>query len=497
MKENKFICFDLGAESGRCVVVSLSEGKISLTEVHRFATRNVECLGNLHWDALAIFSELITGLQKTVKSFGAHFNGIGIDTWGVDYVLVDSQNRMLCNPFHYRDNRTDSIMDEAFKIVDKEEMYRLSGTQFAQYNTVFQLLAEKKMKLNLLKLADKMLLMPDFFTFLLTGKKVAEFTIASTTGLVDPYIRNWNWKLIDVFGFPENIFPEVVEPGTFVSNISKVISNKCGLTENIPVFAGAGHDTASAVASIPAENYSWAFLSSGTWSIIGVESKQPFITLESLKYNFSNEGGVNGTTRFLKNIIGLWPLQECKRFWSQRGTDFTYMQLAELAFRHGNANAWIDLNDNRFLKPGDMPLKVISYLKETNQNAKEDFGFIARVILESLAFNYKTSIDQLEKVTNTKIDIIHAVGGGIQNKLLNQLTADATGRKVIAGPVEGTIIGNSGTIATASGAVNNIDEWRKMVARSFSIEEYKPANHSYFSTNENKYLSILSSREKI
>lgn len=491
MKESKFIGFDLGAESGRCVVTLVTDGEIVLKEVHRFKTHHVNYFNNLHWDVLAIYNELLAGLQKAKEKFGTSFDGIGIDTWGVDYVLVDSENRILGYPYHYRDDRTDSMMDEAFKLIDKEELYKTTGIQFAQYNTLFQLLAEKKAKLNLLSVADKILLMPDFFTFLLTGKKIAELTIASTTNLINPVTRNWHWQLIDLFGFPRNIFPTIVEPGTFVATISKEIANRIGLHESIPVFASAGHDTASAVASVPAENNSWAFLSSGTWSIMGVVSEKPIITEESMRYNFSNEGGIQGTTRFLKNIIGLWPLQECKRFWSQRGVDYSYEQLAELALDYGKANGWIDLNDNRFLKPGDMPLKVISYLKETNQNANTDVGFIVRVILESLAFNYKTSIDQLEKVSNKKIDVLHAVGGGIQNELLNQLTADAIGRKVIAGPIEGTTIGSIGMIAVASGAVENLSEWRRMVSKSFPVKEYLPCNEDYFKNNESTYFSIL------
>jgi rhamnulokinase len=491
MKEKRFICFDLGAESGRCVVVSVCNEKIILNEVHRFKTYYAEYFDCLHWDLQAIFNELLTGLSKISGQFGSNFDGIGIDTWGVDYVLIDAENRVLGYPYHYRDIRTDLIMNEAFKIISKEDLYMNSGIQIAQYNTIFQLLAEKNSKLNLLSIADKFLLMPDFFTFLLTGKKIAEYTIASTTGLIAPHNRNWNWKLIDLFGLPGNIFPEIVESGTFIANLSRKIAAKCVLDENIPVYASAGHDTASAVASVPAGNTSWAFLSSGTWSIIGVVTNKPIITTEAMKYNFSNEGGIKGTTRFLKNIIGLWPLQECKKFWAKAKNDFSYEHLTELAFNYGNANAWIDLNDNRFLKPGDMPLKVLSFLKETNQAAVDDIGFIVRVILESLAFNYRTVIHQLEKVSATKIDVLHAVGGGIQNELLNQITADAVGRRVVAGPVEGTLIGNCGVVAVASGAVNDLNEWKKMISQSFTLKEYTPVNESYFKDNEKCYKTIL------
>jgi len=493
MNEKKFICFDLGAESGRCVVVVIASDKIILNEIHRFKTYNVKLFDGLHWDVLAIYNELITGLKKSREQFGEHFNGISIDTWGVDYVLVDCENRILGYPYHYRDDRTDSIMTEAFNVLPKEEFYYNTGIQFAQYNTIFQLLAEKKNKNNLLNIADKMLLMPDFFIFLLTGKKNAEYTIASTTGLIDPLLRNWNWKLIDMFGFPRNVFPPIVEPGTFVSKLTKEIADETGLHQVIPVYASAGHDTASAVTSVPAKNNSWAFLSSGTWSILGLVTDKPIISNEAMNFNFSNEGGIQGTTRFLKNIIGMWPIQECKRYWAHGGNDLSYEHLTELALNHGHANAWIDLNDKRFLKPGNMPSKVLSYLKESNQTVKVDIGFIIRVILESLAFNYKSTFEQLEKVSNKKIDVLHAVGGGIQNELLNQMTADAIGRKVIAGPVEGTIIGNCGAAAVASGAVSNLNEWRMMISKSFAIKEYIPTNKKYYEENEKYYKGILKS----
>jgi len=495
--EMKFIGFDLGAESGRCVVALLNEENVVLHEVHRFSTHNVRYQNGFHWDVLAIYQELIEGLRKAKKEFGRNYDGIGIDTWGVDYALIDSDERLLGYPYHYRDDRTDTIMEEAFKVVPQEVIYKQVGIQFAQFNTLFQLLAEKKTKLNLLKYADKMLLMPDLLNFFLTGKRKAEYTIASTTSLIDPTTRDWHWGLLSSFNIPTQIFPEVVEPGTFLGPLLESISLKLGLDLNIPVFASAGHDTASAVVSVPAKGNSWAFLSSGTWSLMGVETDKPILTQDAMRYNFTNEGGVENTTRFLKNIIGLWPIQECKRYWSEQGKELTYQQLADLAQEENSVNAWVDLNDSKFLKAGEMPNKVLKYLKETDQHYKDNVGFIIRVILESLAYSYKVTLKQIEEVTEEKIEILHTVGGGIQNELLSQLTADAIGRPVIAGPIEGTVIGNIGVVAIASGAVKTLSDWRNIVSQSFGTKKYLPINTNYFQQNEKAYQSILKYKEQI
>ncbi len=492
--EKKFIAFDLGAESGRCAVSTFRDGKITLHEVHRFTTHNVRTKTGFHWDVLAIFEEIIEGLKKARTAFGSAFDGIGIDTWGVDYVLLGEDGRILGHPYHYRDDRTDGMMEEAFKIVPKEKMYSKSGTQFAQFNTLFQLMAEKKQKLDLLSLADKMLLMPDFLNFMLCGEKRAEFTIASTTGLVDPRTRDWNRGLIREFSFPEKLFPEIAEPGTTLGTLLPWVSETTGLNQDIPVVASAGHDTASAVVSIPAAEGDWAFLSSGTWSLMGVELNKPILSADAMKFNFTNEGGVEGTTRFLKNIIGLWPIQECKRYWSQTGEKYGYAELMSLAGEENYAGAWIDLNDSRFLKPGDMPNKVLAYLQETGQQSSEEVGFIMRVILESLAFSYRATLRQIEYVTGKRIEKLYAVGGGIQNELLVQYTADAIGRPVYAGPTEGTIVGNLGVLAVSSGAVAGYRAWREAVGLSFEERTYLPSNSAYYKENEKEYLKILKGR---
>lgn len=489
--EKRFIGFDLGAESGRCIVATLKDQKIVLNEVHRFTTHNLQYDNGFHWDIFAINKEIVDGLIKAQKEFGAVFDGISVDTWGVDYVLLSADDRVLGYPYHYRDNRTDEMMEEAFKIIPKESIYGKTGIQFAQFNTVFQLLAETKGKSSLLNNAETMLLMPDYLNYFLSGIKKAEFSIASTTSLADPNTRDWSWELIDTFGFPKNIFPQMVEPGTKLGTIAPWLASKTGIDANTPIIASAGHDTASAVVSVPASKGSWAFLSSGTWSLMGVELKKPLPGPDSMKYNFTNEGGVEGTTRFLKNIIGLWPIQECRRYWLEKGDDFSYAQLADLAKDEGFVKSWVDLNDIRFLKAGEMPEKIIAYLKETGQMIKSNVGFIIEVVLESLAFSYRKTIKEIEEVTGNKIEKLHAVGGGIQNELLSQMTADATGLEVLAGPIEGTIVGNIGMQAIAAGAVSNLSEWREIVSKSFDLKTYTPVNTTYFNENEKNYSSIL------
>jgi rhamnulokinase len=487
----RFIGFDLGAESGRCIVATLEAGTITLKEVHRFPTHNVQEGTSFHWDILAINGEIVEGLIKARKAFGPEFDGVAADTWGVDYVLVDPEGRVLGYPYHYRDSRTDGIMEEAFAVVPKEKLYASTGTQFAQFNTVFQLLAEQGQTLSLLGPADSMLLMPDYLNFFLSGVKRAEYTIASTTGIADPRTRGWSWELIDTFGIPRKIFPPMIEPGTVLGTLRKELAHRTGLDPRTPVIASAGHDTASAVAAVPAAGDNWAYLSSGTWSLLGVELKDPVLTHDAMTCNFTNEGGVRGSTRFLKNIIGLWPIQECRRYWLEQGQEYTYAQLSDLARQEGLVSAWVDLNDPRFLKPGDMPLKISSYLNETGQSSRENVGFIIGVVLESLAYSYRTTVQDVEKVIGKKIQRLHAVGGGIQNERLTQFTADAIGLPVLAGPVEGTIVGNIGVQAMATGAVDGVDAWRKIVASSFELQTYLPGNAEYFIRNEPAYRRSL------
>lgn len=494
-KERRFIAFDLGAESGRCIVALLRDQKVEIHEVHRFMTHSVRQRNELHWDVSAIYEDVLTGLTNAGKSFGAAFDGIGVDTWGVDYVLLDGEGVILNYPYHYRDDRTDRIVEQAFRIVPKEKIYGMTGIQFAQFNTLFQLLAEKKNKRNSLRSAKTMLLIPDFLNYMLTGVKRAEFSIASTTSLADPNTRDWSWELIEAFGFPRTIFPTMVEPGTILGTLLPSVANKTGLHRNIPVIATTGHDTASAVVSVPASREQWSYLSSGTWSLIGIEVDKPILTSEAMKYNFTNEGGFQRTTRLLKNIIGLWPVQESRKFWKEDSKEYSYADLASKAAQNGYASSWVNLDDQSFLKDGNMPEMIVEHLRRTGQQHKSEIGFITRVILESLAFSYRNAIRELETVSGKRIDVLHAVGGGIQNDLLTQLTADAIGRPVIAGPVEGTAIGNVGVQAIAVGEVPNLQRWREIVASSVDLKIYQPKDAAYFDEMEERYNEVTASKK--
>ncbi|HEX2984329.1 MAG TPA: rhamnulokinase family protein [Ignavibacteriales bacterium] len=495
-KEWKFIGVDLGAESGRCVAAIFNGEKITLHETHRFTTHCLKNEKGFFWDLSAIYNDIIEGLKKTREIFGPDFDGIAVDTWGVDYVLIDQNGNPLSDAYHYRDNRTDGMMEKAFRIAPKETIYKQTGIQFAQYNTLFQLLAEKKTRPQVLNSADKFLMMPDFFNFMLSGVKKAEYSIASTTSLTNPHTRNWSQELITVFDLPGKIFPEMAEPGTKLGSLLPKIAAKTGLNPNVPVFASAGHDTASAVAAIPAQgDDSWAFLSSGTWSLMGIELSIPLISGRSLTCNFTNEGGVCGSIRFLKNIIGLWPLQECRRYWLSQGNEYSYAELMEMAKSEGYARAWINLDDERFLKPGDMPAKIISYLKETNQPCKDRVGFISAVILESLAFTYRKTFKEIENIAGVKINKLHIAGGGSQNTLLTQYTADAIGRPVYAGPVEASVTGNISFQALAAGAIPDLQSLRRIVSSSFEVKLYEPINPEYFNENEELYLSIINKKK--
>jgi rhamnulokinase len=473
------------------VVGELEEDQLHLHEVHRFPTHTVTYNRDLFWDILAVFEHMKVGLSRAQQEFGSTFGGISVDTWGVDYVLLDRDGWLLGYPHHYRSGRLDGMMEKAFKVVPREKIYSRTGIQFMQINTLYQLLAEKEQQLNLLDVADQFLLMPDFFHYLLSGIKKAEYTIVSTTQLSDPWRRNWAWELIKDFGLPEKIFPEVVEPGTLLGHLLPEIAEKSGIQAQTSVIAGASHDTAAAVASVPASQGSWAYLSSGTWSLMGVELERPLIDQQSLKRNFTNEGGVLGTTRFLKNIMGFWILQECRRAWEKDGKVYDYNALASFASHERPTEAWIDPNDKRFLQPGDMPGKIISFLRETNQTCRDEIGWITRCILESLAFKYRMTFKELEELTGKPIDRLHAVGGGIRNELLCQMTADAINREVVAGPVEGTVVGNIGMQAIATGQLTGIEALRNVVRKSSDLKSYQPKQAAYWEKHEESYRSLL------
>ncbi len=500
-----FAAIDLGAESGRVVLGALSGTKLELAEVHRFANGPVRTGDELHWDVLRLWSEMKVGVGKAAAA-GGELRGVGIDTWGVDFALLGRHDTLLGNPFHYRDARTDGILERAFQIVPREEIFRQTGIQFMQFNTLFQLLAMRLAGSPLLNAAQTLLMMPDLFNFWFTGRKCCEFTDATTTQAFDPRAvaaglrtgrtepeaqakvsvegapdiinlrGGWAADLIARFGIPTRIFGEIIPAGTVLGPLRCDIADELN-ARDVPIIAPATHDTGSAVAAVPATgDRPWAFLSSGTWSLMGVELAAPVIDERSLRYNFTNEGGVGGTFRFLKNIMGLWLVQECRRTWERAGQRYEYAELGDLAAAAKPFAAIIDPDDPSFLAPGDMPGRIDAYCHRTGQSPPAGPGETIRACLESLALTYRQTLARIEECAGRHIEVIHAVGGGIQNKHLCQWTADATGRPVIAGPVEATAVGNVIVQAIATGALNTIRDARELVRRSFELTTYEPIN---------------------
>ncbi len=469
------IAIDLGAESGRVMLGSYFDGKLQLEEMHRFMNIPIQKDNSTRWNVDMLWGEIQTGLKKT---FANHENieSIGVDTWGVDFVLLDENGKMLDLPYHYRDIRTDGIPEEVFQKISAKDLYLETGIQIMQLNTIFQLIALKQQQPKIFNKIDKLLFMPDWIVYRLTGKINNEFTIASTSQLMNMNTRKWSKKLLDTFGIPSKIFPLIVNPGDKIGIIKSSLCNELGCN-SIPVIAVGSHDTASAVASIPAKKSSnWAYLSSGTWSLIGIESSKALINEETSKEQFTNEGGVDNTIRFLKNIVGLWILQECKKIWEQEGDLINYDQIVKLAEQAEPFSALIDPEYKEFFTGGNIPVKIADYLQKTGQKQLRDKGQIIRTILEALALKYQTIIEKPEKISGQKIDVLHIVGGGCQNKLLNQMTANATGKRVISGPVEATVCGSILVQMLGLGKIESIEQGRKIIRNSFECEEYLPEN---------------------
>ncbi|HOB74659.1 MAG TPA: rhamnulokinase family protein [Phycisphaerae bacterium] len=474
-KPAHYAAIDLGAESGRVVLGSVSDSKLELTELHRFPNGPVRTIDELHWDTLRLWSEMKTGVGKAAQQAGG-LKGVGIDTWGVDFGLLGKGDTLLGNPFHYRDARTDGILDKAFGIVPREEIFNHTGIQFMQFNSIFQLLAMRLGGSPLLDIAESFLMMPDLFNFWFTGRKCNEFSNATTTQAYDPRAGKWATDLISKLGIPTKIFGEIVPAGTVLGPMRADVRDeiRCG---DVPVIAPATHDTGSAVAAIPASpDKPWVFLSSGTWSLMGMEVDKPIINEQSLKYNYTNEGGVGGTFRFLKNIMGLWLVQECRRTWERAGKAYSYAELADMAAAAKPFVAIIDPDDSSFLAPGDMPARIQAYCKKTGQPTLAEPGEMVRACLESLALVYRWTLERIEECTGRRAEVIHIVGGGSQNRHLSQWAADATGRTVVTGPVEATAAGNVVVQAMATGVLPDIHAARDLIRRSFEVTVYRPGD---------------------
>jgi len=469
----KYIAVDLGAESGRVMLGSVSDEKLALEEIHRFSNGPVKEGGSLRWDFDKLLSEVKTGISKAAKAARTQVWGIGIDSWGVDFGLLDVDGQLIENPYHYRDSRTNGVMEKAFKLMSKREIYESTGLQFMQLNSVYQLLAMRLGSSAALAKTKTLIFIADLFAYHLCGKIFGEYSLASTSQLMDMRTGKWSKEVFDKLSLPINIMPRIVAPGTVVGQLTAKIGSalRCG---PIPLIAIGSHDTASAVAAVPAGDGKWAYLSSGTWSLIGIEVPEAVITDKSFEYEFTNEGGVADTIRLLKNIMGLWLMQECKRQWQREGARLSYAEITEMAEGAKPFARQIDPDYSGFLSPGDMPKRINDYLTKTGQKAIDDKGQMIRTILEGLAFKYRYKMEALEDITGQSIEVLHIVGGGIQNELLCQFTANATGKKVITGPIEATASGNILMQAKATGQIKTLAEARKIVRNSYKLKEYQP-----------------------
>lgn len=464
-----YLAFDFGAESGRAVLAHLQSGILTTTEVHRFPNEPVEYGGSLHWDAPRLWFEVRKALG-CVK----HLNlaGIGVDAWGVDYALLGERGELLQNPYHYRDLRTQGVMEEVFRKMPKKDIYCATGIQFMPINTLYQLIAAQRDTPGIVATAQQLLTIPDLFNYWLTGNAVCEFTNATTTQMVDPVRRTWATDLLQRLGLRSDLLAAIVEPGAVVGTLRSSFAQNSFLSAT-PVIAPACHDTGSAVAAVTARDGT-AFLSSGTWSLIGTELDAPIVTPQALKLNFTNEGGVNGTTRFLKNVMGLWMLQGCRNSWSTSGKSSDYRELVDLATRAPAFAHLVDPDDESFLRATDMPTAISEFCKKTHQPAPATEGAYVRCVLESLALKYRLVVGNLEQLCGKRIHQIRVIGGGSKNRLLNQFTADATGRRVLAGPAEATALGNVAIQILATGEASSLREVRAIVDRSFPTEVFEP-----------------------
>jgi rhamnulokinase len=485
----KFLAYDLGAESGRAVVGHLESDRLRMEEIHRFPNGPVRVLDSLYWDILRLWADIKHGLGLAAQAYGSDLASIGLDTWGVDFGLLAADDTLLGNPYHYRDSRTNGMMEAAFEIVPCEEIYRQTGIQFMQLNSLFQLVAMARADSPALDAARTFLNIPDLLNFWLSGRKASEFTIATTSQCYNPGTHDWAREMLERLGIPTHMFGDIVQPGTVLGPLRVSVAEETG-SGSLPVIASAGHDTGAAVAAVPATGSDYIYLSSGTWSVMGVEVKDPVINDRGLAYNFTNEGGVEGTFRFLTNIMGLWLVQECRREWARAGESYSYDELTSMAAEAPAFGPLVSLADNRFLPPGDMPARIQDFCRETGQRVPETKGEIVRCALESLALAYRSVAEGLDEMMGRRLPTLHIIGGGSQNRLLNQLAADATGRTVVAGPVEATAIGNLLVQAMALGHIANLAEGRALVRRSFEVETYVPQGTTAWDEAYAGYLAL-------
>ena len=475
MTAKPYLAFDLGAESARAIVGTLEGGRIQFEELHRFPTRNVQVQGRLYWDILYIFSEIQEGIAEFVRQHGPDCAGIGVDTWGVDFGILGPSGELLQNPVAYRDHRTDGIVERAFKeVIPAAELYNRTGIQFMQINSVFQLWALSETAPEVLREAHTFLTVPDLLHYFLSGVAKCEYTNASTSAMLDVHARDWDKELIEKFGVPTAMLPEIVPPGTVLGPVDAEIARVTGLDPGTPVITPCTHDTGSAVVAVPAGGGSWGYLSCGTWSLLGAELPEPNTSELAHAHNFTNEGGYGRTIRFLKNIMGLWVLQECRRAWERRGERYSYSELTEWAGQAKPFQVMLNIDEPGFLNPDDMLEAIAAQCARTGQTMPAEPGAVTRAVLEGLAIRYAVVADQLEESIGRDLEVLHIVGGGTQNELLCQLTADATGIPAVCGPVEATALGNLAVQMIAKGDIADLPAARRIIADSSEMVRYEP-----------------------
>jgi rhamnulokinase/L-fuculokinase len=481
------LAFDFGASSGRAVIGSLENGKISLTEVHRFSNDPVILNGTVYWDILRLWHEIKQGIVKA-KAYG--FDSIGIDTWGVDFGLIDKDGRLLENPVHYRDSRNDGMIEYSENFISNSEMYDITGIQFMQFNTVFQLLVLLRDRPELMERTEKVILMPDLFNYFLTGEKKSEFSMASTTQMLDVFKHEWSDKLLEKLNINKDLMCPLIKPGQIVGQVSPEICEELGI-EPVNVVAVCGHDTASAMFAVPTLEKDFAFLSCGTWSLFGTELDEPIINEKTKKYNITNEGGFDCKISFLKNIIGLWLIQESRRQWQREGEDYSYADLEKLALKSKPFKCFIDPDAPEFSPMGNIPQRVREYCSRTGQEIPETVGEIMRCIYESIAMKYRYTNECLQDCTEKIYEKLYVIGGGVKDKLLLQMTANSLAIPVSAGPIEATVLGNIAIQFIASGDIKDNQEARKIIADSTDIKIYEPADTDIWAKAYKRFIEVI------
>jgi rhamnulokinase len=491
MADRVYLAIDLGAESGRVIAGIWNGATIRLEEIRRFSNGPVALAGTLRWDVLRLWAEIQQGLAQAAERFGGSIVSAGADAWGVDFVLLTQKGEMLGHPYHYRDSRTRGLLDHAFRKVSRSEIFAQTGLQFMEINTLYQLLAVKRDAPELLEAADRLLLVPDFVHWCLCGSSVIEYTNGTTTQCMHVVKRDWAKGLLKKLGLPTKIFPEVVAPGTKLGKPRSSVAAETGLA-GVEIVAPPTHDTASAIAGVPASGASgWAYISSGTWSLMGAELGQANLSERASELNFTNEGGLDGTYCLLKNITGLWLIQRCKRSFAAQGLSLDYSDLGEIAREAAPLRSLVDPDDARFFNPPDMPQAIQGYCRETGQPAPETEGEVIRCAAESLALKYGMVLRWLQELTGRRLEVVHVVGGGSQNVFLDEMTADACRLPVVAGPVEATAMGNLLTQARADDEIGSLDEMRDVVRRSVQLARYDPTDSSEWEDAAGRFAELV------